>query len=264
MLRLSNIQTIDFAKLYQKQKEKSSFKTKSSKDWNKKAKYMNYKVFNSIYIKDFLKRVKTKNMKTLLDVGCGPGTFGICLANEFKRVYCLDFSPKMLKCVKENAKARGIKNIKTIQKSFEDDWSDIPKVDILIASRCMEVEDLEKTLKLLNSKAKKVYISYKVGGSFIDNDILENLSQPVEPKPDFIYLINILYQMGINAKVDFIRSENTKFQSKNAEEFLEKVKWSLGDLSEEDKKNLPIFYEQEYKHKKQDKYVKWALISYKT
>lgn len=264
MLNLSNIQKIDFCKLYVEQKKLSTFKLKSAEDWDEKASYMNDKVFKSIYVKEFLQRVKLDNSKTLLDVGCGPGTLGISLASNLEQVYCLDFSSKMLECVKENAQNKNLTNVKTMQKSFTDDWSDVPKCDILVASRCMEVEDLESTLKLLNSKAKKIYITYKVGGSFVDEDILHVINQNINPKPDFIYLTNILYQMGINAKVDFIRSENTRFNAKDAKDFVEKVRWSLGDISHEDEKNLTSFYETTYKHKIQDKYVKWALISYES
>lgn len=264
MLKLSNIQKIDFAKLYKKQKAKSSFKPKSVKDWDKKAKYLSGKIFKSIYVDEFIQKVDTKGAKTLLDVGSGPGTLGVSLADEFEHVYCLDFSPKMLECVKKNAKMMGITNVKTIQKSFDDDWSDVPKVDVLIASRCMEVGDLKKTLKLLNSKAKKVYITYKVGGSFVDTDILNILDKPIVPKPDFIYLVNTLYQMGINAKVDFIQSENSRFDTKNVDEFIEKVRWSLGKLSKKDEKRLKLFHSQQKSKQGEKSYLKWAFISYET
>lgn len=264
MLKLSNIQKIDFNKLYMEQKSLSTFKLKSAEDWDEKASYMSQRVFESIYIKEFLQKIDLDGANTLLDVGCGPGTLGVSLAPKLKDVYCLDFSSKMLQCVKENAKNRDLANIKTMQKSFEDDWSDVPKCDILIASRCMEVVDLQSTLKLLNSKAKKIYITYKVGGSFIDKDILYVIDQNIEPKPDFIYLVNILYQMGIDVNVDFIRSENTRFDAKNSQDFIEKIRWSLGVLEKKDEENLVQFYENSFKNKKRDKYIKWALISYET
>ncbi len=265
MLKKTNIQKIDFASLYKKQKKKSIFKIKSAKDWDKKATHMNDKVLiKNIYVDEFLEKIELKNAKTLLDVGCGPGTLGLNLAKKFKKVYCLDFSQNMLLHVEKNAKQMGLKNIQTIHKSFEDNWGDVPKADILIASRCMEVVDLKRTLKLLNSHAKRVYISYKVGGSFVDKDILNILDKDIDPKPDFIYLVNVLYQMGINAKVDFIRSENRVKGYKNAKDFINQISWSLDGLTKQDEKILTKFYEQTYKYKKLKKYSKWALISYKT
>lgn len=262
MLKQSNIQKIDFSKLYIDQRKESTFKPKSADDWDEKACYMNDKVFKSIYIQEFLQRVDLDGAKTLLDVGCGPGTLGVSLASRLEKVYCLDFSPKMLQCVEENAKNRGLSNVKTLEKSFDDDWEDVPKCDILVASRCMEVADLTSTLKMLNSKAKKIYLTYKVGGSFVDENILHVINKDITPKPDFIYLINILYQMGIHAKVDFIRSENSRFNAKNASEFIEKIRWSLGDLTKDDEENLAKFYETTFKFQAQRKYMDWAFISY--
>lgn len=264
MLKKSNIQKIDFASLYKKQKKKSVFKLKNVKDWDEKAAHMNSRAFKNIYVDEFIEKVDLKGAKTLLDVGCGPGTLGLNLADKLEKVYCLDYSQNMLSCVKENAKQKSLKNITTIHKSFEDDWTDVPKADILIASRCMEVKDLQKTLKLLNSKVKKVYITYKVGGSFVDKDILHVLDKNINPKPDFIYLVNVLYQMGINAKVDFIKSENRVSGYKDAKDFINQVKWSLDGLKKKDEKILSKFYEKTYKYKKLKKYSHWAFISYET
>ncbi|PID47195.1 MAG: SAM-dependent methyltransferase [Proteobacteria bacterium] len=262
MTTLSNLQKIDFSTLYKEQRKLSTFKAKSAKDWDEKASDMNGRVFKSIYINEFLQRLDLKDAKTLLDVGCGPGTLGLSLADKLEKVYCLDFSPKMLKCVRENAKERGLENVQTIQKSLDESWDDVPKCDILIASRCMEVDDLEGVLQKLNKKAKKVYISYKVDGFFIDECILKVLEKTINPKPDFIYLVNILYKMGFNAKVDFVNSENTRFQAKNPKEFIEKVRWSLGEISKNDEKNLENFYHNELAKNPPPKFVKWAFISY--
>lgn len=260
MLNLSNIQKINFKKLYIKQKKRSSFKAKTSLQWDQKAKGMNERVFKSIYVDEFLQKVELKNAKTLLDVGCGPGTLGISLASKLEKVYCVDFSKAMLKLVKQNAKEKNYKNVKTIHKSFEQNWDDVPKCDILIASRCMEVENLHKTITLLNQKAKKIYITYKIGGSFIDEDILNILKRKIVPKPDYIYLVNILYSMGIYAKVDFIKSENTKYNANSKDEFIQKIKWSLGDISPKEERRLSKFYQTKYK--KQPNFVRWAFISY--
>ncbi len=264
MLEKSNIQRIDFAELYVKQKSISSFKPKNATDWDKKAQGLNERIKNSVYLKDFVQKVELGNAKTLLDIGCGTGDLSLALADRLEKVYCLDFSAQMLKCVRQNAKEKGFLHVQTLQKSLYDDWSNVPECDILIASRCLEVKDLKNMLEKLNSKAKKVYISYKVGGSFVDEDILNAIDKTITPKPDFIYLINILYQMNIFPKIDFIRSESSRFDVKNAEEFVEKVRWSLGDLDKKDEENLRKFYEKSYRHKKQKDYIRWAFISYDT
>lgn len=265
MLELSNVQKIDFSSLYSEQKKLSSFDIKTEADWDEKADFMNDRVFKSIYIKQFCDEVKIDGFKTLLDVGSGPGTLGISLAPKFEQVYCLDFSSKMLHCVEQNAKNRNLTNVKTIKKSLEESWDDVPFCDILVASRCMEVKDLGETLSKLNKKAKRVYITYKVGGSFVDEDILNALERSVVPKPDFIYLIDILYNMGFLPTVKYIDSEHTKFIAKNSEDFIQKIEWSLGELGDEEKLKLEKLYNTEYKNKTNSSSLsKWALISYDT
>lgn len=265
MLEKSNIQTIDFGTLYKEQKNRSTFKPKSSHDWDKKAPSMNQRAFKSIYIEQFLEKIETKNVKTVLDIGCGLGTLSINLAKKVEHVYALDFSSKMLEFTNINAKNENLNNITTIQKSFEQPWDNVPKCDILLASRCMEVANLEEIMQKISLYAKKVYITYKVGGSFVDEDIINALERNITPKPDYIYLINILYNLGFMPKVDFIQSEGNRFQAFSKEEFLQKVTWSLGEISEKEKENLIQLYENKYRSKNFEKsrYL-WAFISFET
>lgn len=255
---------IDFNELYIKQKEKSTFKMKSQEAWDKKAVTMNKRVHNSIYNDEFLALVDIKACETLLDVGCGVGNLSLKLARKLKEVNSLDYSLGMLEILEQNAKEKEINNINTINRSWYDSWDDVPKTDIVIASRSMEVTNMKEALLKLDNKAKKrVYISYKVGGSFLSDEILEAMQKKVIKKPDYIYVLNILYSLGINAKVNFVRSEgrNTIYTSK--EDFIKSVSWSIGDLSKDEIISLEKYYEEVIKYKKGTvDYVKWAVISW--
>jgi 2-polyprenyl-3-methyl-5-hydroxy-6-metoxy-1,4-benzoquinol methylase len=262
-LAKTNLEIIDFAKLYTEQMKNSTFKGKTSQDWDKKAKSFNENIKDSSYTKEFLYKINIVDAKTLLDVGCGPGTISLELAPKFKHIYAMDYSRGMLECLENNCDMRNINNITTVHKSWEDDWSDLPQFDIVVASRSLEVMDVKKAIEKLNSKAKKrVYVTFKVGGSFIDEEILAQLKRYITPRPDYIYLVNILHSMGICAKIDFIKSENKRFLSESGDEFLEKVKWSLGDLSKEESKILKEYFEKTYKYKKETGFIKWALLSW--
>lgn len=255
---------IDFNELYKKQKEESSFQSKSQESWDKKAKFMNIRVHSSIYNEEFLALIDTKGCDSLLDVGCGVGNLSLRLAKKLKNVYSLDYSKEMLNILNQNAKELDISNIQSINKSWYDLWDDVPNADIVIASRSMEVNDMKNALEKLNEKAnKKVFVSYKVGGSFISDEILEVMQRDIQKKPDYIYLVNILYSMGINAKVDFVRSEgrNTIYSSK--EKFMESVSWSIGKLSDNEKQRLEKYYDSLNNEKQKSKdYVYWAIISW--
>ena len=259
----TNLDALDFAELYKKQMKSSTFKSKSSQDWDKRANSMNINVHKSIYTKTFIDKIDTTNASSILDVGCGPGNISLAISSKLSKIYALDYSEGMLACVEDNCKLNNINNISTIHKSWDDNWDDVPKADIVVASRSMEVKDIKDALIKLNSKAnKRVYLTTKVGGSFIDTQILNQLEREIYPRPDYIYLVNVLHSMGIFAKVDFILSENTKFENSNKEEFIQRVSWSLGELSNEEKLVLENYFETTYKYKKTPNYIKWALISW--
>lgn len=262
-LMSTNLDSLDFAKLYKAQKELSTFKGKSSDDWDKRAHSMNSSVHDSIYTKTFTEQIDFTQASSLLDVGCGPGTIALAIAFKMQKVYALDYSLGMIECVKNNCKEKNLNNVTTIHKSWEDNWDEVPNTDIVVASRSMEVKDIKEALMKLHSKAnKRVYLTTKVGGTFIDPEILNQLPREVFPRPDYIYLLNVLHSMGIYAKVDFIKSENTKFESNTPEEFVEKVSWSLGELSSEEELILKEYFKTTYQYKQLAEYINWALISW--
>lgn len=259
-----NLHTIDFNALYMQQKEQSTFKMKSKASWDKKASSMNSRVHTSIYNEEFLNELNLKECETLLDVGCGVGNLSLKVALKLKTVYALDYSPQMLEYLKSNAKEQNIDNIITLEKSWYDSWEEIPSCDVVIASRSMEVKNMQEALLKLHDKAKKrVYVSYKVGGSFVDEKILKAMGKTIIKKPDYIYVVNILYALGINASVNFIRSEgrNTIYTSK--EKFIESIQWSLGELTAQELQKLEVYYNNLDEVKKtQEEYVSWAVISW--
>ena len=239
----------------------STFKSKSSSDWDKKALHFSQNVLNSPYTKEFTKRVDVSDCETLLDIGSGPATISLALAKKLKNIYALDYSKEMLNYAEQNAKNKEIDNLVTIHKSWYDSWEDVPNADIVIASRSMEVKDIKKALIKLNEKAnKRVYITTKVGGSFIDKEILNQIKRDIIPRPDYIYLLNTLHTMGIFAKVDFIKTSSKKFDTSNEDEFIQKLKWSLGKISKKEEKILREYFNTTYKLKEKDESLIWAFI----
>ncbi len=255
---------IDFNELYIKQKELTSFKAKGKEAWDEKAPSMNKRVHKSIYNEQFLEKLDLEEINSLLDVGCGVGNLSLRLAGKLDEVYCLDYSSKMLDILKQNAKEKNISNINTINKSWYDSWDDVPNADLVIASRSMEVKDMKEALTKLNNKAnKKVVISYKKGGSFVSDEILEVLQRDIIKKPDYIYVLNILYQMGINASVNFIQSEGRSTIYTSKEKFIQSVSWSIDGFSNEEVKRLENYYDSvDLSKKRGEEFAQWAMISW--
>lgn len=263
MIRKSNYDEINFNELYKAQRLKSSFTSKSVKDWDEKAEAMNKKVHESIYVQDFLSRVDLEGVDSVLDFACGPGTLSLKVAPKVGKVIACDYSEKMLEFAKFNAQRLNLANIKTQKKAFEDDWSDIEVCDVVFASRCLEVDCLQDVLKKLISKARKaVYLTFKVGASFVDDEILTAMGKEVEPKPDYIYLLNIIAQLGYLPRLDFIRSENVHNIAQNADELVDKITWGIGsELSEAEKERLREFFTNGYKeYVSKRKFILWAFI----
>ncbi|WP_419771422.1 MAG: class I SAM-dependent methyltransferase [Candidatus Marinarcus sp.] len=261
-----NYHDIDFNALYMEQKCNSTFKIKDKQEWNKKAASMNKKIHKSIYNDDLIAKMDFSGCESLLDVGCGVGNVAMKLAKKVSTVYALDYSDVMLEFLDENIKAEQIHNIIPIKASWDDcDWSAIPEADIVLASRSMEVKDMKDALEKINAKAKKrVYLSYKVGGSFVDKKILKVLDKAIFDKPDYIYVLNILYGMGINPKVDYLKSEGRREQYDTKENFIKSVEWSLDTLTQKEKETLAEYYDclGENKEGLGEQYNHWALISW--
>ncbi|MFV0480555.1 MAG: class I SAM-dependent methyltransferase [Campylobacteraceae bacterium] len=258
---------IDFNTLYKVQKMASSHKKKGSFSWDEKAEGMNLKAHRGIYNEFIQSKINLEGVKSLLDIGCGPGTFAIYYAPLVKEVVAFDFSEKMLEKVEKNAKEKGYKNVKIIKADIEDDWKDIPKCDVAIASRCLEVDDLKKALTNLNNHAKKFAIlSFKAGNSYLSDELLKVLKIEPTPRPDYIYVLNVLYQMGIQAKLDFVPSEDSKCckPATDIEDYVKSIAWSLEGLSEKEEKRAREYFLKCEKEGKEPAFRNnaWAVISW--
>jgi len=257
------IETINFNEMYIEQKNKTTFQAKNKEAWNNKAPSMNKNIHKSIYNQNFLNHINLEGIDSSLDIGCGVGNLSLLLSKKLQNVYCLDFSNKMLELLKKNAQKEKCTNIKNFNLSWYDAWENVPKADLVIASRSMEVKNMQEALEKLNNQAlKKVVLSYKVGGSFLSLDILKALNKKINKKPDYIYILNILYNMGINASLNFIKSEGRNIGYKNFEDFLISVAWSLGTLNQEEENLLEQYYHSNIKIQKKDTYVEWAIIAW--
>ncbi|OSQ23550.1 SAM-dependent methyltransferase [Campylobacter concisus] len=262
MILPSNYDEIDFDALYKAQKARSSFGKKFAEDWDKKAPSFNEGVMKSVYAQEFIDKVDFTGISTLLDFACGAGALSVLAAKKADQIYGYDFSPKMLEFARQNAKIYGVKNVKFAQKAFEDDWSDVPVCDVVFASRCLEVDDLKTALNKLLSKTKKsLYITFKVGGSFVDDEILDAIGRKVEQKPDFVYLLNILFQMGYLPSLSYIKAKCHAGPETSAQELIQKTRWGLGgELSSTEEARLAEYFNSG-KYKPRQGFMHWAFVT---
>lgn len=259
-----SLDPIDFAALYREQMARAGRREMDAFDWDGRAKAMSQGVFTGAYVEGFVARLDLSGCATLLDVGCGPGTIALTVASRLERVYGLDYSPAMLAAFEEQARQRGAANATSILRAWEDDWTDVPSCDVVVASRSTQVRDLAAALEKLHHHARRrVYLTHLVGGRFLDGEILEALGRADEPLPDYLYVVGILHQRGIHPRLDYLEGENRMRNCRDFADCLRKVTWSVGELAPVEVERLRAYYER-HAGRLGRAPMRWALVSWET
>lgn len=261
-------QEIDFAALYREQCRRTSYGSRSSADWDRRAARRSRQVRDSDYNDAFLAGVDLRGVRTAVDIGCGTGNLAIPLARQIQKVYALDFSPEMLHHLERNRRAAGVENMEVHRLSWTDSWQQIPQVDLAICSRALGVEDLHAALEKMTRQARvRCAATIHAGGNYLGPDVLALLGRDLQPRPGYIYAVNILYQMGVHAAVNFIRSEGGSGYA-GIEDFVQAVRWRIGTLTPNEETKLRGFYRDlpkaadgtaHYRHE-----FEWALLTWET
>ncbi|AYY82055.1 MULTISPECIES: class I SAM-dependent methyltransferase [Proteus] len=264
---MNTIETTDFAELYKNHMVQAERTKKEPEHWDKRAEKMAESCANpnDPYLIKFRAMMDFSGAETLLDVGCGPGSISIHVADKFKKIIGIDYSTGMLTVARRRAKQAGINHAEFITCSWEDSWDELPRCDIAVASRSTLVMDLQAALLKLNRQANlRVYTTHTVSPTFVDQRIIRLLGREVPTLPTYIYAVNMLNQMGIHPKVDYIRSRNCQSNFNNLEQFIEGINFSVGPLSEDEITRLTNYY-----HESIEKSVSlisptrdWAMVSW--
>jgi ubiquinone/menaquinone biosynthesis C-methylase UbiE len=219
MNMVETIEELDWNEMWKEAMQNSSFRKRRQRDrtefWDKRAKGFNESIKRNDRAERIIAKLDIKADDTVLDIGAGPGTLAIPLAKMVKQVTAIDPSKGMLACLKENAVTEGLKNITCINKKWENVaiGRDMGKHDIVIASHSLVMLDIHDAISKMNDVATRfVYIFTFAGRRFWDYDELwlRLFGEEFQPGPDYIYLYNVLYEMGIHANVEIIKSEHNQ------------------------------------------------------
>ena len=95
---MSTLLAINIAELYQRHLQQSGNHSLSPQKWDNKAQKMAQHLIEkrSHYTETLLSAINAQPDETVLDIGCGPGTLALPLAQQCKQVYALDYSKGML------------------------------------------------------------------------------------------------------------------------------------------------------------------------
>ena len=254
------------AQISRDRRKMNAGKLKGEAFWDMRAPSFAKHADETSYAAAFLDIIKPESGMTVFDMGCGGGTLAVPISGLVREVTAADFSSNMLAIVKDKISVLGIKNIKPVKLSWADDWTDVGVHDIAIASRSMSVENIkDAVLKLNGAASKRVYISTVVGDGPHDRRVYEAVGREVFPSVDYIYIYNILYQMGIHANVSFI-TENGVRSYATFDEAVASLRWMLQDMTPDEEVRLYAFMREHFVEKDgkwqkdYDKNHKWAVI----
>lgn len=151
--------------------------------------------------------VRRVQADTLLEIGPGWGNYTIPLAKECLNISCVDISPDVLEYIQRTMKELGMKPVETICSKWEDCQLN-QQYDVIVGYNCFyRMEDLKASLKKVNDFAKKLCVVGMLSGPDQPYllDFEKELSLKVNWKRfDYIYFLNALYSLGIDANCKII------------------------------------------------------------
>lgn len=147
---------------------------------------------------------------TVLDIGSGPGRLAIPISKKVKAVTAIDPSKDILAYLQQNMGKEDVRNITCIQKQWEDIelGVDVEPHDVVIAADSLGMLDIQEAVAKIDAASKGcVYLLTSAGRGTDEAIWKETYNERYSAWPNYIYLYNILHDMGIYANVEIWNSE---------------------------------------------------------
>jgi SAM-dependent methyltransferase len=264
-------QDIDWSELWFEEQRVKSYRRKNKKDWNSRAASFAKRTADSDFSTLFLEKMNPDPSWSVLDIGCGPGTLAVPLAQRGLQVTALDSSEGMLEQLHLRQQETGVTTITPVHASWTDSWQDIglQKHDVAIAARSVAATDLAGALAKLNRWAKKkVFVVDRVGPGPFDPDLFQAIGRDFQPGPDFVFTVNILFQMGITPEIEYLEFDQKRTYA-DRQDVYEAVMWMVDDLTDPEQRKLGGYVEERLTENNDGTVtftrkipVKWAFISW--
>ncbi len=145
----------------------------------------------------------------VLDIGCGPGTFSIPLAQIAARVVALDPAGRMLDTLMDETRRQNISNITPLCQKWEEACFK-REFDLVLASFSPAIRDSESLLRMHQASRKYCcLITSSDGENFrVRNELWKLvLGEPFHSSAfHIIYPFNYLYSCGFRPQIRFLKS----------------------------------------------------------
>lgn len=237
------VTSVDWNVAWREMQAKRTLRPNDSKGWDQRAPSFTRHASKSDYIGQFIRIIQPESHWSVLDVGSAAGTLAVPLAGSVTAITAMDPSPVMRSLLEERCRREGITNIRIVDGRWEDDWEQlgIGVHDVAIASRSLFVDEPRWAIeKLCRHALQRVGISTIVGDGPFDRRVIEAAGRSFHPGADYIYLANLLYQMGVLAHIAFTFHEEERTYE-NIEEALESMRWMVDALTPGEEERLRDF-----------------------
>lgn len=149
--------------------------------------------------------IRSVHPGTILEIGPGWGNYTFELADLCQKMYCTDISNDVLTYLEKIGKAKSV-SLHTIESKWEDYNGE--SMDVIVAFNCFyRMVEIEHCLKKINQLSKKLCVIGMTSGPeqpYFKAFERQFGVQINYHRLDYIYLINLLYQLGIDCNVKII------------------------------------------------------------
>jgi len=152
---------------------------------------------------------RLRTTDAVLDIGCGPGTYTIPLAQRARLVVGLDSAPGMIEELNRRASAQGLKNVRGTVGRWEDmDGSDS---DLVVCVLSPAVRDAKALLRMLSvSRRDCCYITAALGEEMrTRNELWQKVVGEFRPSNayDVRFPLNILMERGLRPDLKHVSAD---------------------------------------------------------
>jgi len=139
---------------------------------------------------------------SVLDIGAGAGAYAIPLAKVAKTVTVIEPSKGQTARLLKRAEKNGLENIHVLNKRWQDvDVSELDTYDLVNAAYCFHMPEIMPALQKMLDVTKGVITLVALADHGF-NDVYEGIFGEHEDLPEYIYLYNALFQIGIPSNVE--------------------------------------------------------------
>lgn len=144
-----------------------------------------------------------EGIQSVIELGPGWGNYTLDLARACKEVTCVDISQDVLHYIEKIAHENSLTNIQSVYTKWED-FSSSSKYDLVFGYNCFyRLENLATAFWKMNEYANKLCVvgmNTGIAPAWIQ-ELYQNGAEVFWEWKDYIYFVNVLYQMGIDPEV---------------------------------------------------------------